>query len=148
MSSLLDNINSPRDIHRLNDQELLNLSDEIRDFLIENVSKTGGHLSSNLGVVDLTISLYKSFDFEVDKIVWDVGHQAYVHKMFTGRKDKFNTLRQFNGLCGFTKRSESKYDAFGVGHSSTSISAAVGIARARDLKKEDYNVIAVIGDGA
>ena len=99
MSSLLDNINSPRDIHRLNDQELLNLSDEIRDFLIENVSKTGGHLSSNLGVVDLTISLYKSFDFEVDKIVWDVGHQAYVHKMFTGRKDKFNTLRQFNGLC-------------------------------------------------
>ena len=148
MSKLLEDINSPRDVHTLTDEELYKLSNEIREFLIDQVSKTGGHLSSNLGVVELTLSLYRTFNFEEDKIVWDVGHQSYVHKILTGRKEKFNTLRKYNGLCGFPKRSESKYDAFGVGHSSTSISAALGIARARDIKNEDYNVIAVIGDGA
>ena len=124
------------------------LSNEIREFLIDNVLKTGGHLSSNLGVVELTLSLYKNFNLEKDKIVWDVGHQSYVHKMLSGRKDKFNTLRKYKGISGFPKISESKYDAFGTGHSSTSISAALGIARARDILKEDYNVVAVIGDGA
>lgn len=148
MSKLLDDINSPKDVHTLTNKELYKLSNEIRDFLIDKVSKTGGHLSSNLGVVELTLSLYKSFNFEEDKIVWDVGHQSYVHKILTGRKDKFDTLRQYNGLCGFPKRSESKYDAFGVGHSSTSISAALGMARARDIRNENHNVIAVIGDGA
>lgn len=148
MSKLLEDINYPRDVQTLTNKELYKLSDEIREFLIEKVSKTGGHLSSNLGVVELTLSLYKTFNFEKDKIVWDVGHQTYVHKILTGRKDKFDTLRKYNGLCGFPKISESKYDAFGVGHSSTSISAALGIARARDIKHEDYNVIAVIGDGA
>ena len=148
MSKLLEDINYPRDVQTLTNKELYKLSDEIREFLIDKVSKTGGHLSSNLGVVELTLSLYKTFNFEKDKIVWDVGHQTYVHKILTGRKDKFDTLRKYNGLCGFPKISESKYDTFGVGHSSTSISAALGIARARDIKHEDYDVIAVIGDGA
>lgn len=148
MSKLLEDINSPTDIHALTDKELNELSDEIRSFLIDKVSKTGGHLSSNLGVVELTLSLYKIFNFEEDKIVWDVGHQSYVHKILTGRKDRFDTLRKYKGLCGFPKITESKYDVFGTGHSSTSISAALGIARARDIKKENYNVIAVIGDGA
>lgn len=148
MSKLLEDINSPTDIHALTYKELNELSDEIRSFLIDKVSKTGGHLSSNLGVVELTLSLYKVFNFEEDKIVWDVGHQSYVHKILTGRKDRFDTLRKYKGLCGFPKITESKYDVFGTGHSSTSISAALGIARARDIKKENYNVIAVIGDGA
>ena len=148
MSKLLEDINYPSDVQTLTNKELYKLRDEIREFLIDKVSKTGGHLSSNLGVVELTLSLYKTFNFEKDKIIWDVGHQTYVHKILTGRKDKFDTLRKYNGLCGFPKISESKYDTFGVGHSSTSISAALGIARARDIKHEDYNVIAVIGDGA
>ncbi len=148
MSKLLEDINYPRDIKTLTNKELYKLSDEIREFLIEQLSKTGGHLSSNLGVVELTLSLYKTFNFEKDKIVWDVGHQSYVHKILTGRKDKFDTLRKYDGLCGFPKITESKYDAFGTGHSSTSISAALGIARARDIKHENYNVVAVIGDGA
>lgn len=148
MLKLLDDINTPRDIHKYDEKQLYKLSDEIREFLIDNVSKTGGHLASNLGVVELTLSLYKTFDLEKDKVIWDVGHQSYVHKILTGRKDRFNTLRKFNGLCGFPKRNESKYDVFGVGHSSTSISAAVGMARARDIKKEDSHIIAVIGDGA
>lgn len=148
MSKLLEDINYPRDIKTLTNKELYKLSYEIREFLIEQLSKTGGHLSSNLGVVELTLSLYKTFNFEKDRIVWDVGHQTYIHKILTGRKDKFDTLRKYNGLCGFPKISESKYDAFGTGHSSTSISAALGIARSRDIKHENYNVIAVIGDGA
>lgn len=148
MSKLLEDINYPYDVQTLTNKELYKLRDEIREFLIDKVSKTGGHLSSNLGVVELTLSLYKTFNFEKDKIIWDVGHQTYVHKILTGRKDKFDTLRKYNGLCGFPKITESKYDAFGVGHSSTSISAALGIARARDIKGEDFNVIAVIGDGA
>lgn len=145
---LMNTLSFPNDIKRLNREEDELLSNEIREFLIESVSKTGGHLASNLGVVDLTLSLFKVFDFEKDKIVWDVGHQSYVYKILTGRKDGFKTLRQYNGMSGFPKRKESKYDYFDTGHSSTSVSAALGIARARDLKKENYHVIAVIGDGA
>lgn len=146
--TILDNINSTTDLKKLNIKQLNQLSGEIRSFLIESVSKTGGHLASNLGVVELTIALHMVFDMPRDKIVWDVGHQAYVHKILTGRKNNFTTLRKFNGLSGFTKPNESPYDVFGAGHSSTSISAALGMARARDIKREKYNVIAVIGDGA
>lgn len=145
---LLNKLNFPEDLKKLNDDDYKVLSDEIREFLIDSVSKTGGHLASNLGVVELTLSLFKVFNFDNDKIVWDVGHQSYVYKILTGRKDKFEKLRQYNGMSGFPKRNESKYDSFDTGHSSTSISAALGIARARDLKKEKYNVISVIGDGA
>ncbi|WP_315074579.1 1-deoxy-D-xylulose-5-phosphate synthase [uncultured Clostridium sp.] len=145
---LLDKLNFPEDLKKLNENDYKLLSDEIREFLIDSVSKTGGHLASNLGVVELTLSLFKAFNFDRDKIVWDVGHQSYVYKVLTGRKDKFKKLRQFDGMSGFPKRNESKYDYFDTGHSSTSISAALGIARARDLKRENYNVISVIGDGA
>ena len=148
MKSILDNVNFPEDIDKLSYDELETLSDEIREFLINKVSKTGGHLASNLGVVELTISLFRSFDFNKDKIIWDVGHQSYIHKILTGRKDNFDKLRKKDGMSGFPKRKESKYDFFDTGHSSTSISAAVGMARARDLKNEDYKVVAVIGDGA
>ncbi|SFC96928.1 1-deoxy-D-xylulose-5-phosphate synthase [Clostridium uliginosum] len=148
MKSLIDSLNFPEDLKNMNENKMKILSKEIRMFLIDSVSKTGGHLSSNLGVVELTLSLFKAFDFNRDKIVWDVGHQSYVYKILTGRKEGFKNLRQFNGLSGFPKRNESKYDSFDTGHSSTSISAALGIARARDLKNENYNVIAVIGDGA
>lgn len=145
---LLDKLSFPEDLKKLNEKDYKVLSDEIREFLIDSVSKTGGHLASNLGVVELTLSLFKAFNFDKDKIVWDVGHQSYVYKILTGRKEGFKKLRQYNGMSGFPKRSESKYDYFDTGHSSTSISAALGIARARDLKKENYNVISVIGDGA
>ena len=148
MYKILNNINTPADVQEFNDKELYELAGEVREFLVEKVSKTGGHLSSNLGVVELTLSMFKTFDLEKDKIIWDVGHQSYVHKILTGRKDRFDTLRKYNGLSGFPNRIESKYDAFQVGHSSTSISAAIGIARARDIKREDYSVVAVIGDGA
>lgn len=144
----LDKLNFPEDLKKLKCEDYKALSDEIREFLIDSVSKTGGHLASNLGVVELTLSLFKAFNFNKDKIVWDVGHQSYVYKILTGRKDKFDKLRQFNGMSGFPKRSESKYDFFDTGHSSTSISAALGIARARDIKKENYSVVSVIGDGA
>lgn len=146
--ALLDNINSPEDIKKMSIKQLYQLSDEIRSFLIYNVSKTGGHLASNLGVVELTIALHRVFNMPVDKIIWDVGHQTYIHKILTGRKDRFNTLRKYKGLSGFPKPSESIYDVFAAGHSSTSISAALGIAKARDLKGEKYSVVAVIGDGA
>lgn len=145
---LLDKLNFPNDIKKLSDNDNEILCQELREFLIDSVSKTGGHLASNLGAVELTLSLFKSFDFNKDKIVWDVGHQSYVYKILTGRKERFQNLRQFNGMSGFPKRNESKYDFFDTGHSSTSISAALGMARARDLKKENYSVIAVIGDGA
>ena len=148
MSNYLDSMNFPEDIKKLNDNELLDLGEEIRKFLIESVSKTGGHLSSNLGVVELTLSLFKIFDIGRDKLIWDVGHQSYIHKILTGRKDDFKNLRKKDGLSGFPKRNESIYDCFQTGHSSTSISAALGMARARDIKKEKHNVIAVIGDGA
>jgi 1-deoxy-D-xylulose-5-phosphate synthase len=144
----LDNINSPEDLRKLNIDELKALSSEVREYIIENVSKTGGHLASNLGVVELTIALHYALNTPNDKIIWDVGHQSYVHKILTGRKNQMPTLRQLNGISGFPKRSESIYDVFDTGHSSTSISAAMGMARARDLKNENYEIVAVIGDGA
>lgn len=145
---MLEKYKKPEDIKNMSLVELGVLSDDIRKFLIDNISKTGGHLASNLGVVELTISLFNVFNMEHDKVIWDVGHQSYVYKMLTGRKDEFNTLRQFEGLSGFPKRNESTYDSFDTGHSSTSISAAIGIARSRDIFEKDFNVIAVIGDGA
>lgn len=145
---LLDRINNPNDLKSLSYAELDQLAEEIREFMIHSVSKTGGHIASNLGVVELTLALHKVLNAPLDKIVWDVGHQTYVHKILTGRKDTFGTLRQLGGLSGFPKTQESPYDAFNTGHSSTSISAALGMARARDLKGEKYTVAAVIGDGA
>ena len=145
---ILDNINLPKDLKQLNKEEKAQLAQELRQLVIETVSETGGHLASNLGVVELTIALLDTFDLPNDVIVWDVGHQTYIHKILTGRKDKISTLRKFNGLAGFPKSVESEYDSFNTGHSSTSISAALGIARARDIKKENNYVIAVIGDGA
>lgn len=144
----LEEMNFPTDISGLSTDEARQLAYEIRKFLIKSVSKTGGHLASNLGVVELTLALYSVFDFEKDRLIWDVGHQSYVHKILSGRKDEFNTLRSFGGISGFPKTSESIYDAFNTGHSSTSASAAVGIARGRDLAKDDYDVVAVFGDGA
>lgn len=148
MYKLLDKIESPNDLKKLDICELPELCREIRKFLIDSVSKTGGHLASNLGVVELTVALHTVFNVPEDKIVFDVGHQAYVHKILTGRRGQFDTLRQFNGMSGFPKRSESPADSFNTGHSSTSISAALGMARGRDLAGEKYNVIAVFGDGA
>jgi 1-deoxy-D-xylulose-5-phosphate synthase len=145
---LLKDINSPEDLKLLNIKQLEELTVEIREFLIEKVSKTGGHLASNLGVVELTVSLHKVFNTPTDKIVWDVGHQAYIHKILTERKCKFDSIRKLDGLSGFPKTTESEHDCFNTGHSSTSISAALGIAKARDIKKENYSVISVIGDGA
>ena len=144
----LDNVNFPSDIKNLKSSELITLSKELREELIEAVSFTGGHLGAGLGVVELTVALHHVFDTPNDKIVWDVGHQTYPHKILTGRKNRIKTLRQGNGLSGFTKRSESEYDPFGAAHSSTSISAALGIATANKLSKKSENVVAVIGDGA
>ena len=148
MYEILSGVNSPEDIKKLNNKELEELSKEIRKFLVKKISVTGGHLASNLGVVELTLALHKVFDSPKDKIVWDVGHQAYVHKILTGRKGGFDSLRQYHGMSGFPKESESDHDAFDTGHSSTSVSAALGMAVARDIKGEDNQVIAVIGDGA
>lgn len=145
---LLDSIKKTNDIKKIDIEKLPQLAEEIRRFLLEHVSKTGGHLASNLGIVELTIALHYCFNPEKDRIVWDVGHQSYVHKLLTGRKDKFNTLRQLDGLSGFPKPNESICDAFAAGHSSTSISAALGMVMARDLKKTNEKVIAVIGDGS
>ena len=146
--NMLENINSPKDLKKLSILEEQKLAEEIRQYILEIVSENGGHLASNLGVVELTLALHTVFDFEKDKIVWDVGHQTYVHKILTGRREALKTLRKLNGIAGFPKTNESKYDFFNTGHSSTSISAALGMARARDLKKENYSVLAVIGDGA
>ncbi len=145
---ILQTINSPNDIKKLDFSQLNELSKEIREFLIENVLVTGGHLASNLGVVELTLAIHKVFDLPEDKLIFDVGHQSYVHKIITGRMNDFSTLRSLNGLSGFPKPEESPYDSFIAGHASTSISAAVGMARARDLNNDNYNVIALIGDGA
>ena len=145
---LFDNINLPSDIKNFNNKQLNQLSNEIREELIETISSTGGHLASNLGVVELTIAIHKSFDCPHDQIVWDVGHQCYTHKLLTGRKESFKTLRQHKGISGFPKPSESEYDAFISGHSSTSISAAFGLAKAKELKNDKSFTIAVIGDGA
>ena len=148
MDKLLDKINSPKDLKRLTTDELTVLCREIREFLIDSVSETGGHLASNLGIVELTVALHTVFNVPEDKIIFDVGHQSYVHKILTGRKDRFGTLRQFGGISGFPKSSESDCDVFNTGHSSTSISAALGIARGRDLDGDSYSVISVFGDGA
>ena len=145
---LLDSVEEPKDIRGFGADQLRQLADEVRQEMIEAVSITGGHLGAGLGVVELTVALHHVFDTPADKLIWDVGHQCYPHKILTGRKDRIRTLRQGGGLSGFTKRSESVYDPFGAGHSSTSISAGLGMAVARDLKGEDFNVIAVIGDGA
>lgn len=145
---MLEKINYPEDLKKLSIEEKETLAIEIRKYILEIVSKNGGHLASNLGVVELTIALHSVFNFPEDKIVWDVGHQTYVHKILTGRKETLKTLRKLNGIAGFPKTNESKYDNFNTGHSGTSISAALGIARARDLKNEKNSVLAVIGDGA
>ena len=145
---ILDKVKNPGDVNKLSSEEKEQLAEEIREFLIDKVSKSGGHLASNLGIVELTIALFSSFDFDKDKIIFDVGHQSYVYKILTGRKDKFDSLRKFKGLRGFPYPKESKYDFFETGHSGTSISACLGIARARDLKKEKFNVVSVVGDGS
>src|SRR5512143_248163 len=144
----LDSINHPSDLRKLPEEELPKLAEELRETIVNSVSKTGGHLAPSMGVVELTIALHYAFDTPQDKIVWDVGHQAYAHKLLTGRRDRFSTLRQYGGISGFPKREESDCDHFGVGHASTSISAALGMVTARDIKEEDYRVIAVIGDGS
>lgn len=145
---MLEKIQKPNDIKKIPADQLSALAEEIREFIIESLSKTGGHLASNLGVVELTIAMHRVFDLPKDKLIWDVGHQSYTHKILTGRKDGFETLRREGGISGFPKRSESDCDVFDTGHSSTSISAGVGYVRARELKKENYSVVSIIGDGA
>src|SRR5215471_1767151 len=145
---LLDTVDVPADLRRLEKNQLRQLADELRRELVDVVSVTGGHLGAGLGVVELTVALHRVFDTPKDKLIWDVGHQSYPHKILTGRRSRMRTLRQGAGLSGFTKRAESIYDTFGAAHSSTSISAGVGFAKARDLAGENNNVVAVIGDGA
>ena len=148
MSRILDNIQRPYDLRSLSYSDLATLSQEIREELISVVGNNGGHLASSLGVVELTIALHRVFSVPKDKLIWDTGHQAYTHKLLTGRRERFATLRQTGGLSGFPCTSESECDAFGVGHAGTSVSAALGIAIGRDLSGEDYHVIAIIGDGS
>ena len=145
---ILEQIKGPQDIKQMSLDELGQLAQEIRAFLIEKISHTGGHLASNLGVVELTIAMYRTFDLPEDKVIWDVGHQSYTHKILSGRMAEFDELRQYGGLSGFPKRKESPYDCFDTGHSSTSISAGLGIAQGRDILGQDYEVVSVIGDGA
>ena len=145
---MLEKINSPKDLKNLSIQELNQVSNEVSELIIDTIEEHGGHYSSPLGVVDLTVALHHCYDSPNDKIVWDVGHQAYAHKILTGRRDSFKTLRQKDGISGFLKRSESVHDAIGAGHSTTSISSALGIAHARDYNKQDFNVVSIIGDGA
>ena len=148
MTKILDKIKSPADVKKLSAEDLTKLAKEIRQLIICTTAKTGGHLASNLGAVELTLALHKIFNLPKDKLIWDVGHQCYTHKIITGRKDKFATLRQHDGISGFPRREESEYDAYGVGHASTSLSAALGMAKARDMKRSKEEVVAVIGDGA
>ncbi len=148
LTPLLDEVSSPADLKELSRDELRQLADELRAEVIDAVSVTGGHLGAGLGVIELTVALHTVFDTPNDRLIWDVGHQAYPHKVLTGRRDRIRTLRQRDGLSGFTRRAESAYDPFGAGHSSTSISAGLGMAVASDLRNEKRNVIAVIGDGA
>ncbi len=145
---MLERIQKENDIKNLDMEELPVLAQEIREFLVEKVSRAGGHLASNLGVVELTMALHLVFDLPEDKIIWDVGHQSYTHKLLTGRKEGFDSLRSYGGLSGFPKRKESQCDAFDTGHSSTSISAGLGLVEAREIRGEDYHVISVIGDGS
>jgi len=148
MTRLIKQINFPSDLRKLKKDQLKQVSDELRDELIDVVSETGGHLGAGLGVVELTVALHYVFNTPKDKLVWDVSHQCYPHKLITGRRDKIKTLRKGGGLSGFTKRSESEYDPFGAAHSSTSISSTLGMAVAKKLSNNKNNVIAVIGDGA
>src|SRR3990172_5509065 len=146
--SLLKQINGPEDLKKLSREELPTLAQEVREEILRVVSNNGGHLSSNLGVVELTLVLHYLFDTPQDKIIWDTSNQTYTHKLLTGRRKEFPTLRQYGGLSGFAKREESLYDVFNAGHAGTGLSAAVGIVEARDLRGEDYKVICVVGDGA
>ncbi len=148
MTCYLKNLCSPEDLSGLSFEQMGDLAQEIRELMIGTVSRNGGHLASNLGVVELTLALHKVFDSPRDKIVFDVGHQSYVHKIITGRREQFDTLRTYKGICGFPRRDESEHDVFGAGHSSTSVSAALGIALARDMRGEKHEVVAVIGDGS
>lgn len=148
MEQILNQIDSPKDIKKLSIKQLNQLAQEIRQLLIQTISETGGHLAPNLGVVELTIALHRVFDSPHDKFVFDVGHQSYVHKILTGRRERFHSIRQYHGISGFPKRCESEHDVFGTGHSTTSISAALGIAAARDLQGDNYHVVALIGDGS
>jgi len=147
VSEILDKINAPGDVKVLNRDELGELCSEIRELLISRISKSGGHLASNLGAVELTVALHRVFDSPIDKIIWDVGHQSYVHKLLTGRREQFSSLRQYHGLSGFPDRDESPHDAFSTGHGGTSISAVLGMALTRDLAGDNHHVVAVIGDG-
>ena len=144
----LNQINSPDDLKKMPEEKIPELCKEIRAFLVENVEKNGGHLASNLGAVELSVAIHRVFNSPTDHVIFDVGHQAYVHKIITGRKDDFSTLRQVGGLSGFTKMTESVHDAFGAGHSSTSVSAALGFAEADRIKGSDAHTVAVLGDGA
>ena len=148
MHPILSRLQGPADLDRLDPPQLIQLCEEVREQIISTVSRTGGHLGASLGVVELTVALHRVFESPRDKILWDVGHQAYVHKLLTGRLDRFDTLRRKDGIAGFPKRTESEHDMFGVGHASTAVSAALGYARARDLRREDHRVVAVVGDGA
>ena len=145
---ILETIHSPADVKALEADKLPLLCQELRDFLVENVSRTGGHLASNLGAVELTVAIHRVFDTAVDRLVFDVGHQCYVHKALTGRQELFSTLRRFGGLSGFPKPRESEHDAFIAGHASNSVSVALGMARARTMQGKDHHVLALIGDGA
>ena len=144
----MEKLNSPAELHRMNLYELKVLADEIRELILTTVSENGGHLAPSLGTVELTLALYSVFDLSIDKIIWDVGHQSYAHKILTGRRDNFHTLRKHGGISGFPRRCESKFDTFGVGHASTSISAALGVLTAEEIQGRFGKVIAVIGDGA
>jgi 1-deoxy-D-xylulose-5-phosphate synthase len=144
----LNSINSPADLKKLNLTELKVLVDEIREYLVDTISKIGGHLGASLGVAELTVALHYVFNTPDDKLIWDVGHQGYIHKILTGRKEQLKTIRQYGGLSGFLKRSESEYDVFGAGHASTSLSAALGVATARDFLKKKFKVVGIIGDGS
>ena len=147
-SDLLKTINSPADLRELTREQLPGLSQELRDFLVDSVAKTGGHLSSNLGTVELTVALHYVFQTPYDRLIWDVGHQSYPHKILTGRRDRMDTLRHYGGISGFPRRVESEYDTFGTAHSSTSISAALGMALGARAQGEKRVAVAVIGDGA
>ncbi|MFL5706912.1 MAG: 1-deoxy-D-xylulose-5-phosphate synthase N-terminal domain-containing protein, partial [Ktedonobacteraceae bacterium] len=148
MARILDSINNPAQLRTLSVTQMQQLAEEIRREIIEKVSVKGGHLAPNLGVVELTMALHHAFNTPQDLLVWDIGHQAYVHKLLTGRRERFHTIRQFGGLSGYLRREESPYDIFGASHASTSISAALGLAAARDLQGENFKVVAIIGDGA
>ena len=148
MNKLLEKINSPEDLKKISEENLPLLAEEIRKRIIEVISKTGGHLASSLGAVELAIAVHYAFNAPKDKIIWDVGHQAYAHKLLTGRQKRFDTIRQLGGISGFPLKDESPYDTFTSGHASTSISTALGLASARDLKNEDHKVVAIIGDAS